>query len=308
ALDGVISVLQSGQVGAQVGVGMSIQPGELLDPVNDLVEQFSDVMLAVTVALGVHKVLLSIGGYWVLPILLSALAVLLVVVGLRGGAPRWLTQAFVLLLLVRFAVPVATVGADALFARFLASEYESSQQVLDAIEGRSAEAAGAQAPADEGWVASFRRMLSAGDGLRERAAAIADAADRIAEHVSNLIVVFVLQTIASPVVLLWLLWQLARRRGEPPRASAQCAPPVLHCSIRPDWAPARNQRTRCSELPWVNASGTTTPWVRFMMLSSPTAAAAFMASSMSPASSQPFACWEWLVQMPAKQSAWSSRR
>ena len=62
ALDGVISVLQSGQVGAQVGVGMSIQPGELLDPVNDLVEQFSDVMLAVTVALGVHKVLLSIDG------------------------------------------------------------------------------------------------------------------------------------------------------------------------------------------------------------------------------------------------------
>ncbi len=33
ALDGVISVLQSGQVGAQVGVGMSIQPGELLDPI-----------------------------------------------------------------------------------------------------------------------------------------------------------------------------------------------------------------------------------------------------------------------------------
>jgi hypothetical protein len=218
ALDGVISVLQSGQVGAQVGVGMSIQPGELLDPVNDLVEQFSDVMLAVTVALGVHKVLLSIGGYWLLPILLSVLAALIVVTGARGVAPRWLTQAFVLLLLVRFAVPVATVGAEALFARFLASEYESSQQVLDAIEGRSAEAAGpaASKEGDEGWIASFRRMLSEGDGLRERAAAIADAADRIAEHISNLIVVFVLQTIAFPVALLWLLWQLARRLVAPP--------------------------------------------------------------------------------------------
>lgn len=217
ALDGVISVLQSGQVGAQVGVGMSIQPGELLDPVNDLVEQFSDVMLAVTVALGVHKVLLSIGGYWMVPIALSVVAALLVVTGMRGGWPRWLSQAFVLLLLVRFAVPVATVGADALFARFLASEYESSQQVLDAIEGRSAEAAAPPASeTDEGLVASFRRMLSEGDGLRERAAAIGDAADRIAEHVSNLIVVFVLQTIAFPVVLLWLLWQVARRLLAPP--------------------------------------------------------------------------------------------
>jgi len=218
ALDGVISVLQSGQVGAQVGVGMSIQPGELLDPVNDLVEQFSDVMLAVTVALGVHKVLLSIGAYWLVPIVLSVCAALLVITGMRGGSPRWVAQAFVLLVLVRFAVPVATVGAEALFARFLASEYESSQQVLDAIEGRSAEAAIPQAggESDEGLLATFRRMLSEGDGLRERAAAIGDAADRIAEHVSTLIVVFVLQTIAFPVVLLWLLWQVARRLIAPP--------------------------------------------------------------------------------------------
>lgn len=218
ALDGVISLLQSGQVGAQVGVGMSVQPGELLDPVNDLVEQFSDVMLAVTVALGVHKVLLSIGAWWAVPLLLLVVAALVVFAGMRGGPPRWLVQVFTLLLLVRFAVPVATVGADALFARFLASDYESSQQVLDAIEGRSAELA--EPPtvteADDGMVAKLRRMLSEGDGMRERAAAIGDAADRIAEHVSNLIVVFVLQTIVFPVVLLWLLWQAARRLTGPP--------------------------------------------------------------------------------------------
>jgi len=218
ALDGVISVLQSGQVGAQVGVGMSIQPGELLDPVNDLVEKFSDVMLAVTVALGVHKVLLSIGAYWIVPMALSIVAALMVIAAMRGDSPRWLAQVFGLLVLVRFAVPVATVGADALFTRFLASEYESSQQVLDAIEGRSAELVDPKAAGetDEGLVAKFRRMLSEGDGLRERASAIADAADRIAEHVSNLIVVFVLQTIAFPILLLWLLWQVARRLTGPP--------------------------------------------------------------------------------------------
>ncbi|MFA7504324.1 MAG: hypothetical protein WCZ28_06460 [Burkholderiaceae bacterium] len=217
ALDAVISVLQSGQVGAQVGVGMSIQPGELLDPVNDLVEKFSDVMLVVTVALGVHKVLLSIGAYWVVPLVLSIVAAVIILASMRGGAPRWLAQVFGLLVLVRFAIPVATVGADTLFARFLAAEYESSQQVLDAIEGRSAAMVEPQpGEPDDGLVAKFRRMLSEGDGLRERASAIAEAADRIAEHVSNLIVVFVLQTIAFPVVLLWLLWQLARRLTGPP--------------------------------------------------------------------------------------------
>ncbi len=218
ALNAVISVLQSGQVGAQVGVGMSIKPGEILDPVNDLVETFSDVMLAVTVALGVHKILLAIGAWWVVPLVLSACAALLVIAGLRGSPPRWLSQAFVLLVLLRFAIPVATVGSDMLFSRFLAPGYESSQQALDAIEGRSAAAIGSSeaGDVDEGLVAKFRRLLSDGEDLRERAAAIGDAAGRIAEHTSNLIVVFVLQTIAFPLVLLWLLWQVARRLIEPP--------------------------------------------------------------------------------------------
>jgi len=219
-INAVISVLQSGQVGAQVGVGMSVKPGELLDPVNDLIETFADVMLAVTVALGVHKILLAIGAYWVVPLALSACAALLLIAGLRGGPPRWLSQAFVLLVLLRFAVPVATVGSDMLFTRFLEPGYESSQQALDAIEGRSAEVAGQQAPdeSDDSLLAKLRRMYSEGTGLQERAEAIGEAAGRIAEHTSNLIVVFVLQTIAFPVVLLWLLWQVARRLVEPPSA------------------------------------------------------------------------------------------
>lgn len=218
ALNGVVSVLQSGQVGAQLGVGMSINPGELLDPVNDLIESFSDIMLAVTVALGVHKVLLTIGAWWAVPLALSLCAALLLAFGLRRAPPGWLSQVFVLLVLLRFAVPVATVGSELLFERFLEPEYQQSQQVLDAIEGQT-DALGTgdgAAGSEEGLIARFRRLVGEGDELRERAAAIAEAAGRIAEHTSNLIVVFVLRSIAFPVVLLWLLWQLARRLMTPP--------------------------------------------------------------------------------------------
>src|SRR5690606_41325796 len=43
ALDGVISVLHSGQVGSQDGAGMCIQPGYVIDPVNDSLELNSGV-------------------------------------------------------------------------------------------------------------------------------------------------------------------------------------------------------------------------------------------------------------------------
>ena len=47
SLNGVISVVQETEVAlSPAGVGVTLAPGQLLDPVNDLIERFSWVMLA----------------------------------------------------------------------------------------------------------------------------------------------------------------------------------------------------------------------------------------------------------------------
>src|SRR5689334_11398931 len=62
-LNGVISVVQETGVSVQPGgVGMTFAPGQFLDPLNDLVEQVSTIMLAVCVSFGVQLILLHIGG------------------------------------------------------------------------------------------------------------------------------------------------------------------------------------------------------------------------------------------------------
>lgn len=54
-LNGVISVIQS----ADIGIGVaSVSIGEILDPVNDLVERFSGLLLITLTALGISQVLL----------------------------------------------------------------------------------------------------------------------------------------------------------------------------------------------------------------------------------------------------------
>ena len=55
-LNGVISVVQS----TEVGVGVTVSVGQILDPINDLVEQFSSVMLVAASSLGLQNVLLTI--------------------------------------------------------------------------------------------------------------------------------------------------------------------------------------------------------------------------------------------------------
>ena len=66
-LNGVISAVQGTEVAIQpAGVGVTLTPGQMLDPVNDLVERFSWVMLGATISLGIQQVLLEVSAWWVL--------------------------------------------------------------------------------------------------------------------------------------------------------------------------------------------------------------------------------------------------
>ena len=59
-LNGVISVAQGTEVAVEpVGIGLNFKPGEILDPINDLVERFSWVMLASSASFGIQRVLLA---------------------------------------------------------------------------------------------------------------------------------------------------------------------------------------------------------------------------------------------------------
>ena len=57
SINGVISVAQSAEISALVG---SVHPGELLDPMNDLIERFSTVMSWSLGSLVLQKVLLAV--------------------------------------------------------------------------------------------------------------------------------------------------------------------------------------------------------------------------------------------------------
>ena len=59
-LNGVISAVQGTELALQpAGVGLTLTPGEILDPVNDLVERFSWILLGATISLGIQQVLLT---------------------------------------------------------------------------------------------------------------------------------------------------------------------------------------------------------------------------------------------------------
>ncbi len=220
ALNAVISVAQGTEVAVEPGgVGVVFTPGEALDPINDLVEQFSNLMLLASVSFGVQKVLLGIGIYWVVALLLSAAALAWAALRLRRqAAPAWLSRLLVILLMVRFAVPLTVIGTDWLFSRFMAQDYQASQQVIDTATGRldTLNADSKATAGNQGMLDTIRNWWSKNADLKAQFDRLRQAAEQSVEHMIRLMVIFLLQTLVFPLLLLWLLYGMVRRLFEWP--------------------------------------------------------------------------------------------
>lgn len=218
ALNAVISVAQGTEVSLQLGgFGPTFTPGQALDPVNDLVEQFATLMLFASVSFGVQLILIKFGSYWAVSALLSAVAIAWVCWSWRRPLARlWPTRLLVGLLLVRFAVPVVVVGSEWGFQLLLADRYKADQARIELSVGRltSLSTPAIEPQPGESLPERFKRWLSQGSNVtKELASRIEDVkklASEMVEHIVMLIAVFVVQTMVLPLLLLWLLLRIGR--------------------------------------------------------------------------------------------------
>ena len=213
ALNAIVSVAQGTEFAAQpAGVGLNFTMGQVLDPINDLIEQFSTIMLMATAAFGVQKVLIGIGSWWPLSFAVSAAAIAWGASRWRHSPVPWLSRVLVGLLVLRFLVPVVTLGSEALFHHFMLGEYRVAQQNLElsATELGVLGSSAAAPSAPESILDKMKRLASAGADIGGRLEALKAAANQTVEHVVRLMVVFILQTVLLPLLLGWIFWRVAR--------------------------------------------------------------------------------------------------
>ncbi len=219
-LNGVISVAQGTEFAIQpAGVGVNFAPGEVLDPVNDLVERFSWIMLLSSSSLGAQKVLLSISawvGITLALLLCSGLYLVSLWWGHRslGSARVYISKALVMLFVLRFSVPAMALLNEWAYRLFLQEQYTSaSEQLKNASDeigeiNRETDIARNTADADQGLMEKAMELYDTAVkqvDFERRLERYKDAAESISENSINLIVVFLLQTIVFPLIFLWLV-------------------------------------------------------------------------------------------------------
>lgn len=231
-LNGVISAVQGTELALQpAGVGVTLTPGQILDPVNDLVERFSWIMLGATLSLGIQQVLLEVGQWWALRVLVGVLGLAWLWMRVSrktdgtkdatseaGRREKILLRVFIIVLFVRFAVPLTLIANEALFDLFLEPRYAESTRVIEAagaeIEEVSARPMVEPGAEEEGIMATLERALQntrESLDVRRRVALIKESASDLVEHLVQLCVVFILQTGILPIAFLWLFLQLLKQ-------------------------------------------------------------------------------------------------
>lgn len=224
-LNGVISVAQGTEVAVQpAGVGVNFTPGEILDPINDLVERFSWVMLLSSTSLGIQQILLSISTWHLFTLVVVAvLALACIALWLRSGISSGIRQ-FVLklslaLMIIRFAVPFMAIANEWIYEEFLSELYSESttslSETTDDIRELNRDLDQSEATAnDESLLGSVRQLVQSAAStvdLNARLTQYKQSASAATQHAINLIVVFVFQTIILPLVFLWFVYSVLKR-------------------------------------------------------------------------------------------------
>jgi hypothetical protein len=203
ALNGIISLAQGTEVGPP---GVTIAVGEVLDPVNDLVERFSWIMLAALTSLGIQTIFMNIATAGAFNYLLLALVL---------TCNLWLFFRFekdetfrtlffkftVILVFLRFSVPMMSIVDDLVYTHFVEQEYN----IVELDKGITAISKDIEKFQDSGY------SLFNTDYYREQIERYKTQANEAGDRIVRLIIVFVFQTVVFPLLFLFLLYKLLLR-------------------------------------------------------------------------------------------------
>lgn len=196
-LNGVISVVQETEVGFSLGVRGSIEPGQVLDPLNDLIERFSLVALAAATLLWSLKLL---GAFVVAPLPVAIALILWAGCFALARLDRWGSRDIGLLghRLVRVFV---VVWAFAALTPLVIDQVHRSDVVREVYTQASNDLASAgSALADLG---RFDGVPSMAD-LEQRVARVTGFADDMSRDAVAVLAVYLFEVVMVPLLIFWL--------------------------------------------------------------------------------------------------------
>ena len=232
-LNAVISVIQESDINIVIG---NLALGEALDPVNDIVERFSNVMLMSITSIGIQKFIYAMGIkygvnlFFILAVLfLLTAAIFESLPYLKGEKVIAIsstlgTSFLVIFLLIRFIIPTVvliSLETENIFGTDISEtivkldeiqtksqlEYNSVSQDMNQIEEEEVEDKNIFSRITDSVREAGRKISETFNTtkIKEDINRVIESLQESIEYITDLIVIFIIQTIIIPILTLFLL-------------------------------------------------------------------------------------------------------
>lgn len=216
-----VSILKDSEVHAEPGgIGLSLAIGEILDPIDDMTERVSDVLITAIVSLGIQKLIFELG-ITIIPKLLALVIVLYTILAWINykGAERvnyFLVRFGVVILVVRLFLPFSALVNDVLNISYFDGKIDLAKEELEYYSSEITTVADIEFPDGEGFwetvTNSAEFLTDTSIKFKDALIAVIDNATGIVDSLLKLTWIyfglFVIQVILLPMGMFWLMVKL----------------------------------------------------------------------------------------------------
>ncbi len=203
------------------GVGVSLAVGQALDPIDDMTERLSDVLVTAITSLGVQKLAYEICvslAPLMLSMLLAAMSILIwfeneTILSLQGTAVRFL----LLIVIARLCLPISSVANEFVYDHFFADQISNAKDELALGSGELDRLRDFSLPNIDGVLGTIENSASfLSQKATEFEKAMAAITGNMGAIVQNLLQltflyvgIFLIQVIILPLLSFWFLAKTA---------------------------------------------------------------------------------------------------
>lgn len=221
-VNAVVSVVKESHLElAPAGVGVTIAAGQVLDPIDDMTERLSSIMVAAIASLGIQKIGFEISKALAFKTIAIVLLLTIPLLWLNGTSRTTLLQPAIkiclILLLLRFMLPVSALISDSLYTNWLQPGIEDSVEKLTIVSESYNEMSSMPMEQNKGLFSSM--AAGAADKVKKTREAFMNMIENAENIVSALLqlmtaylAIFVVQLLLLPLFMLWVLASLFKSR------------------------------------------------------------------------------------------------
>ncbi len=217
-----VSVIQNSTLELEpAGVGVSVAVGQVLDPIDDMTERLSDVLVTAIVSLGVQKLAYEIS-IWFAPSLAAILLLLFsILVWFKNERililQRGVIRLILFIVVVRFCLPISSLTNDLIHKHFFEERIEQANQQLEIGSAELDKFKDFSLPKIDGFMGTIENSaVFLAQKSKEFKNALTKTVNNMGNMIENLLKLtflyvglFIIQVIILPLLSFWGMIKLA---------------------------------------------------------------------------------------------------